>query len=120
MKTPPTEPGLYLHLDVNPYDAAPTRNGAYIYKVNAKGYSWHPVHMEGENIRGSFLRIPEELHAAAWAEAREVFVEEKAKWILCFRSGWDRKRHLGEVVEEFRGAVEARLVELNPSWHHGE
>lgn len=48
MKTPPTEPGLYFHLDVNPGLSAPTRNGAYIYKVNAKGHSWHPVHLTRE------------------------------------------------------------------------
>ena len=120
MKTPPTEPGLYFHLDVNPGLSAPTRNGAYIYKVSEKGHFWHPVHMTREEIRGSFFRIPEELHEAAWAEAKEVFVEEKTKWILRFRSGWDRDRHLGEVAEEFRGAVEARLVELNPSWRRGE
>lgn len=120
MKTPPTEPGIYLHLSVNPFDSGPSKKGAYIYKVSEKGHFWHPVHMTRGEIRGSFFRIPEELHEAAWAEAKEVFVEEKAKWIISFRSGWDRDRHLGDVAEEFRGAVEARLVELNPSWRRGE
>jgi hypothetical protein len=76
--------------------------------------------MTPETAHGSFIRIPESLHEEAWAEAQEVFIEEKAKWILRFRSGWDRDRHLREVPEEFRGAVEARLVELNPSWRRGE
>ena len=113
MKTPPTEAGLYFHLSVNPYDSAPSKREAYICKVNENGFFWHPVHFSPEDARGSFIRIPEALHEVAWEEAKGVFVEEKAKWILRFRSGWDRKRHLEEVVHEFRELVEARMKELD-------
>ena len=113
MKMAPTEPGLYFHLDVNPYDSAPSKRAAYICKVNENGFLWHPVHVYQENVRGSFIRIPEELHEAAWAEAKEVFVEIKAKWILVCRSEWDRKRHLEDVDPEFRDLVEARMKELD-------
>ena len=113
MKTPPTEPGLYFHLSVNPYSSAPSKREAYICKVNENGFFWHPVHFNPEETRGSFIRIPEELHEVAWEEAKEVFVEEKAKWILSFRNEWDRKRHLEEVDHEFRELVEARMKELD-------
>jgi len=112
MKMTPTEPGLYFHLDVNPYMSGPSKRESYICKVNANGFFWHPVHMTPETARGSFIRIPESLHEEAWAEAQEVFVEEKAKWILRFRSEWDRKRHLEEVNDDFRDLVEARMKEL--------
>lgn len=114
MKTPPTEPGLYFHLDVNPYEPAPSKRNAYICKVNANGFFWHPVHCLPENCRGSFIRIPKSLHEEAWEEAMEVFVEEKSKWILRFRQEWDRKRHLEAVDDEFRDLVEARMKELDP------
>ncbi len=113
METPPTEPGLYFHLSVNPYDSAPSKREAYICKVNENGFFWHPVHFSPEDARGSFIRIPETLHEVAWEEAKEVFVEEKAKWILRFRSEWDRKRHLEEVDHEFRELVEAKMKELD-------
>jgi hypothetical protein len=66
-------------------------------------------------LRGSFFRIPDELHEEAFAEAKEVFVEEKAKYILSLNS-WDRREHLTRVVEELRPLVQARLVELDPTW----
>ena len=113
MKTPPTEPGLYIHLSVDPGDNAPSKREAYICKMNENGFFSHPVHVSPEDARGSFIRIPEELHEVAWAEAKEVFVEEKAKWILRLRSEWDRKRHLEEVDHEFRELVEARMKELD-------
>ena len=113
MQTPPTEPGLYFHLSVNPYDSAPSKRNVYVCKVNENGFFWHPVHIRSEDCRGSFIRIPEELHEVAWEEAKEVFVEEKAKWILRFRSEWDRKRHLEEVDHEFRELVEVRMKELD-------
>lgn len=113
MKTPPTEPGLYFHLSVNSFTSAPSKRDAYICKVNDNGFFWHPVHCLSEDCRGSFIRIPEELHAAAWEEAKEVFVNEKAKWILCFRNEWDRKRHLEKVDDEFRDLVEARMKKLD-------
>ena len=81
--------------------------------MNENGFFWHPVHFNPEETRGSFIRIPEELHEVAWEEAKEVFVEEKAKWILSFRNEWDRKRHLEEVDHEFRVLVEARMKELD-------
>lgn len=111
MQTPPTEPGLYFHLSVNPYVSAPSKREAYICKVNESGFFWHPVYFSPEECRGSFIRIPEELHEAAWAEAKEDFVEIKAKWILSFRNEWDRKRHLEEVDYEFRELVETRMKE---------
>lgn len=115
----PTEAGLYFHLSVDPTDTAPSKREAHICKVYETGFFWHPVHCLPQEARGSFIRIPEELHEAAWAEAKEVFVAEKAKWILSFRSGWDRKRYMEEVVEEFRGLVQARVEELSPDWIGG-
>lgn len=113
MKTLPTEAGLYFHLEVKPSARAPSKREAYICKVNDNGFFWHPVYFSPEDARGSFIRIPEELHAAAWEEAKGVFVEEKAKWILCFRNEWDRKRHLEKVDDEFRELVELRMKELD-------
>jgi hypothetical protein len=114
MKTPPTEPGLYFHLSVHSHDSVPSKSKAYICKMNENGFFWHPVHLRAEDCRGSFIRIPEELHEVAWKEAKEVFVEEKAKWILCItRNEWDRKRHLEKVDDEFRELVEAKMKELD-------
>jgi len=70
------------------------------------------VHTTPETALGSFIRIPESLHEEAWAEAQEVFIEEKAKWILRFQQEWNRKRHLEEVDDEFRKLVETRMKEL--------
>lgn len=113
MQTPPTEAGLYFHLSVNPYDSAPSKREAYICKVNENGFFWHPVHFSPEDARGSFIRIPEELHEAAWEEAKGVFVEEKAKWILRFRSKQDREHHLEKVDDEFRDLVEVQMKKLD-------
>jgi hypothetical protein len=115
MKTPPTEPGLYLHIDVCRTQNSPEKDRAYICRVGATGRFWHPVSLFPEDVRGAFVRIPEHLHEAAWAEAKEVFVEMKAKDILR-TSGYDRNRYLKEVDPEFRELVKARMMELDPEW----
>jgi hypothetical protein len=74
---------------------------------------------EQGRMRGSFIRIPDELHEEAFAEAKEVFVEEKAKDILRL-DRWDRRRYLNEVAEDMRPLVEAKLAELDPTWVGGK
>ncbi len=114
MITFPTEPGLYFHIWVA---ATATNVGSRVYllKVLENGRFWHPVSLNQEDIRGSFVRIPDEIREQAFAEAREVFVDEKAKDILRL-SGYDQKRYLEEVDLELRGLVKARIKELDPSW----
>ncbi len=111
MKTPPTEPGIYLHLDVSRHQSRPDKDRAYICRVSAEGRFWHPVSVFPAEVQGVFVRIPEDLHEAAWEELKEVFVDVKAKDIL--RVSWyDRDRYLKEVDPEFRELVSARMAEL--------
>lgn len=115
MKTLPTEPGIYLHLGVSRIENQ-VGSRYYILKVLENGCFWHPSSLTPEDIRGSFIRIPDEMKEQALVEASEVFVEEKAKDIL--RLSWyDRERYLSSVEDpKLRELVKARVEELSPGW----
>lgn len=112
MKTPPTEPGLYLHIPVSRIDKT-VGDSVYLLRVREGGRFWHPVHFTRSKLQGSFIRLPAEIQTQAEAEATEVFVEKKAEDILSL-DPYYREKPLQALDAGLRGLVVARMKELDP------
>lgn len=115
MKSPPTEPGLYLHIDVSMHKRSLADASVYVCNVGKEGRIWHPVYMTPDRMRGSFIRIPEETLIEAHREAKEVFIEDRAREISKL-DGYRWNREVQDLEAEFQAPVRARLLELNPNW----